>query len=409
MKKLSGQNTALQKTTQNAADAVSQANTNLNNARAGVKATQAEIDRCSKALALAQTNWDDANATIKASTATITTFGKEINLAESRFRLAAAGIKDIEKSVPGLTAKLTMLNEKMGLQERQVDQYAIALDAARAKLIAAQQANDPQAIQAATNEVIDAEAALNDARAALESTRAEIQRTNQQLNTARSAWTRLGESLDTFGDKMQKSGQLLTSAGRALTTTITTPIAALGAVAIKSSISFETAFASVRKTVDATEDEFASLSAEVKQMSTEVATSADDIAEVMAVAGQLGIATEHRVEHLNTYGCPYYMSCDCLTSLTAWLQVGTEYYRCFRGCFENLTYTPEKSGTLKPVPRGCWGYPGIVRHDGLFTFNKIFVFEKAFDTEQDVWNDIHGFPADDINPTGFFKDIFGDG
>ena len=300
VKKLSGQNTALQKTTQNAADAVSQANTNLNNARAGVKATQAEIDRCSKALALAQTNWDDANTTIKASTATITTFGKEINLAESRFRLAAAGIKDIEKSVPGLSAKLTMLNEKMGLQERQVDQYAIALDAARAKLIAAQQANDPQAIQAATNEVIDAEAALNDARAALESTRAEIQRTNQQLNTARSAWTRLGESLDTFGDKMQKSGQLLTSAGRALTTTITTPIAALGAVAIKSSISFESAFASVRKTVDATEDEFASLSAEVKQMSTEVATSADDIAEVMAVAGQLGIATEHLSEFTRT-------------------------------------------------------------------------------------------------------------
>lgn len=117
----------------------------------------------------------------------------------------------------------------------------------------------------------------------------------------------------------------------------------------------------------------------------------------------------HRVEHLNTYGCPYYMSCDCLTSLTGWLQVGTEYYRCFRGCFENLTYTPEEDGTLKPVPRFCWGYPGIVRHEGPYTYNKVFVFEKAFDTEQDVWNDIHGFPADEINPTGFFKDIFGDG
>ncbi len=37
VKKLSGQNAALKKTTQNAADAVSQANTNLNMARAGVK------------------------------------------------------------------------------------------------------------------------------------------------------------------------------------------------------------------------------------------------------------------------------------------------------------------------------------------------------------------------------------
>lgn len=300
VKKLTGQNTALQKTTQNAADAVSQANTNLNNARAGVQTTQAEIDRCNQALTLAQTNWDAASTAIKNSTTAITSFGKQIGLAESKFKLAAAGIKDVEKNVPALTSKLTMLNEKMALQEQQVEEYERALEAAREKLIAAQQANDPDKIQEATDAVTDAETALNNAQAAVAETRAEIEHTNSTLRTAQSAWTAWGEDLEKLGDKLQKSGQLYSNIGRTLTTSLTTPIAALGTVAIKSSISFESAFASVRKTVDATEEEFEGLSAEVKQMSTEVATSADDIAEVMAVAGQLGIATEHLAEFTRT-------------------------------------------------------------------------------------------------------------
>ena len=115
VKKLSGQNEALKKTTQNAADAVSQANTNFNMARAGVKQTEAEINRCNQALRLAQTNWDAAGKSIDASRTAITTFGKEIGLAESRFRLATAGIKDMDTSVEGLSAKLTLLREKLDM------------------------------------------------------------------------------------------------------------------------------------------------------------------------------------------------------------------------------------------------------------------------------------------------------
>ena len=75
VKKLAGQNTALSKSTQNAADAVSTASTNLNKARAAVKTTQAEIDKCNQALRLAQTNWDAAGKAIEDSRAAITTFG----------------------------------------------------------------------------------------------------------------------------------------------------------------------------------------------------------------------------------------------------------------------------------------------------------------------------------------------
>ena len=59
------------RSTQNAADAVSTASTNLNKARAAVKTTQAEIDKCNQALRLAQTNWEAAGEAIEDSRAAI--------------------------------------------------------------------------------------------------------------------------------------------------------------------------------------------------------------------------------------------------------------------------------------------------------------------------------------------------
>ena len=52
------------------------------------------------------------------------------------------------------------------------------------------------------------------------------------------------------------------------TPTVTTPVLALGATAIKASLDFESTFTSVRKTVDATEAEFDALAASSKAMST---------------------------------------------------------------------------------------------------------------------------------------------
>ena len=74
---------------------------------------------------------------------------------------------------------------------------------------------------------------------------------------------------------------------------ITAPVTALGTAAIKASIDFESSFASVRKTVEASEEEFAELAAASKEMSTQVAASTSEINTVMATGGQLGIANEH--------------------------------------------------------------------------------------------------------------------
>ena len=81
---------------------------------------------------------------------------------------------------------------------------------------------------------------------------------------------------------------------------ISTPVLAMGTAAVKASLDFESSFTSVRKTVDATETEFAALASATKTMSTQVAASTTEINETMAIAGQLGIQNDYLVDFTRT-------------------------------------------------------------------------------------------------------------
>jgi len=148
-------------------------------------------------------------------------------------------------------------------------------------------------MQNSADTVSKAQTDLNNAKAGVKETEAEIKKLTEQLYRMKSAWTQAGEALTAVGKKCETISKAMTKAGRTLTTHITTPIAALGTTAVKASMDFESSFAYVRKTVNGTEEEFNQLAAASKRMSTEIATSTDEINAVMATGGQLGIATEH--------------------------------------------------------------------------------------------------------------------
>ena len=155
-------------------------------------------------------------------------------------------------------------------------------------------------MQNSADAVGKAQTDLNNAKAAVKDTEAEIRRLTEQLYRMQSAWTQAGESLTAISKKCETISKAMTKAGKSLTTHVTAPITALGTAAVKASIDYEYAFADVRKTVDATEEEYNALSDSVKKMSTEVAASAEEIAEVMSIAGQLGIENEHLAEFTRT-------------------------------------------------------------------------------------------------------------
>ena len=96
-----------------------------------------------------------------------------------------------------------------------------------------------------------------------------------------------------LGRNFQQIGQGFTQAGRALTIGLTLPILAAAGAAIKFGSDFESGFAGVRKTVNATEAEFAGLSKGFRQLSKDTGTSIVEILGVGEAAGQLGIQTKN--------------------------------------------------------------------------------------------------------------------
>ena len=141
--------------------------------------------------------------------------------------------------------------------------------------------------------MVKAQTDLNNARAKLKDTEAQIKSTEREVARLSSAWTQAGTALQSFSKKCTAVGSGMQRIGRTMTRYLTTPIMGLAATAVKVSMSYEQAFANVRRTVNATEEQLAQFSDQIEQMSTVTATSADDIAEVVATAGQLGIHTEN--------------------------------------------------------------------------------------------------------------------
>lgn len=117
----------------------------------------------------------------------------------------------------------------------------------------------------------------------------------------------VGANVDEFKQKMEETSKTFADTGKKLehlgmswNTKVTAPVVALGALSAKSAIDFESAFAGVRKTVDATEEEFSALSEGIRAMAKELPASAVEIAGVSEAAGQLGIANEHILSFTRT-------------------------------------------------------------------------------------------------------------
>lgn len=170
----------------------------------------------------------------------------------------------------------------------------------RVKLLEGQIKSNSKTLQNNADAVSKAQTNLNLAKADLASTEAELKRLTHELYRQQSAWTKAGDSMAAFAKKTENVSKALVKAGRGYSRAITTPIVALGTAAIKSSIDYEYSFANVRKTVEATEEEYGILSDSIKKMSTQVASSGSDIAEVVAVAGQMGISNEHLITFART-------------------------------------------------------------------------------------------------------------
>jgi TP901 family phage tail tape measure protein len=144
-------------------------------------------------------------------------------------------------------------------------------------------------INAINNHTIE----LNKNEAQLVELQGELRKTNQEIEKNSNKFLNAGETLNEYGTKISNAGEKLTKVGKTLTVGVTAPIVAVGTMAVKSAIEFESAFAGVKKTVNGTEEQFNELEKGITEMSKKLPTSANDIAHVAEAAGQLGIETDN--------------------------------------------------------------------------------------------------------------------
>lgn len=124
----------------------------------------------------------------------------------------------------------------------------------------------------------------------------QIADTNAQLEEQQRAAEKAAsgqEKLAKAGKKLKETGDKAAKAGDKLTKTVTTPLVVGLTASAKAAMDFETAFASVRKTVDASDETYAELEETLWDMSEVMPQTAVDLAGLMAAAGQLGVDTDN--------------------------------------------------------------------------------------------------------------------
>lgn len=98
--------------------------------------------------------------------------------------------------------------------------------------------------------------------------------------------------LDAGFDKIGKAGIACFSGIAKAAGAAAAAVGAAAGVSVNTGMEFESAFAGVKKTVDATDEEYGRLRESILGMAREMPSSAAEIAGVMEIAGQLGIAKE---------------------------------------------------------------------------------------------------------------------
>ena len=121
------------------------------------------------------------------------------------------------------------------------------------------------------------------------------------------------------------------------------------------------------------------------------------------------VLTDYAWEHLNAWGCSYFLKCERAESTHIWTACNGEYSRCIQTQFSNLQYGVEV-GERKPLGGDRWGFPCQISGPAGSPRNRLLVKEKTFESEAEALEDYAAFLENPgPNFTEFLNDIFGDG
>lgn len=188
------------------------------------------------------------------------------------------------RTIKGVSQQREILNKQLKNANERLYQQKAALDKVNA---AAKTADVTDDRWAATHDKLQTE---------INQTTAEINKYEQELKNLPSTSRML---MDAWNNSTSDLGELMKGIGDTLTRYVTLPLAAGAGVAVKTAISYQSAFTGVKKTVDEAVDangnliySYDDLNAVLKEIPLRTASSYQTVAAVAEAAGQLGIAIQ---------------------------------------------------------------------------------------------------------------------
>lgn len=227
---------------------------------------------------------DVTRASIAGLTEKINKQREVISLAQTEYKLITDKLEKLKELTPQLEEKVKSATEAYEKSKKELGENAEVTkklydDLGKAKWAYAENQNS---IEKYTDTQSNMKVATDKSRAALADMQGEVKKLNEEL--ARAPWDKFAAGCKKASDVVGKIGKGLSVASGA--------VVGLGASSAKAAIEYESAFAGVKKTVDATDEELAVISDGIKAMSKEIPATTTEIAGVAEAAGQLGIATE---------------------------------------------------------------------------------------------------------------------
>jgi hypothetical protein len=231
-------------------------------------------------------------------------------------------IRNIDSEIRGMggdPAK-SKLEEKLGLQQKAVENLQKAVDAARTKLQGAD--TDAQKLLAAKQ--------LSGLETQLTTAEAKAQALKNQLSAA---------NLIKFGTLASNFGKSMRRMGRTMSLYVSGPLMALGGKAYKTALDFERATVSMQKTIDETDTtKYADIEAAFKSLSETAPVGYTELMELAGQAGALGVGADQVVEFVKSVA----MISETADDLDA--SSGADVLARFlnvtdQGSFENITRT----------------------------------------------------------------------
>ena len=227
---------------------------------------------------------DTTRAQISALTEKIEVQRQKIALTSEEYRRLTETLAGLERQHPLLKEKVEKATEAYEKSRKELGKNAEETQKLKAELDKAKRAYEDNAkdIQKCTEKQSNMKVATDKAKASLAEAEAQLRQLNEEMARA---------PFDKFASGCEKVSDVVGRIGRGLSVASGAAIA-FGGTSAKAAIDYETAFAGVKKTVDATEEELEVISDGIRSMAREIPATTTEIAGVAEAAGQLGIATE---------------------------------------------------------------------------------------------------------------------